>query len=480
MTHIEETTLELYVLGAEEAKANAAAIEEHVKLCRGCAALLEEIKQHYDEAASLHQQQAETVSTEALTLRSMIVRVPPFTRDLTGERKTTLPARAVLFVIRHYAATSLSLIALITAAVLLLVPKTGITDTNPSYARAKDEFLLVYNHEGNELWRKHIGIGYDFAAPAPEVGRPEQTLVTANVDGDGNNEILAIFGWYRGSSNQAHAVICYNADGSERWRYEFHRQMTFGQKAFPDNYGFITMMVGDFDNNGNVEVVAVARHLPLWPSVIVRLDASDGTFLSEYWHAGWISGGSVDHRDIDGDGIEEFFFGGENNSLNIGMLAVFDARWVEGYGPNRGESFSLSRDGIPSGSEKYYITFPQSDIQEISRTPRNHVDEIEFKQDGSIQLSSGEVFSGTKGEYIPYRIFFYFDAAFRCMRVVPMDEFVRLHQRWEKEGKLRQPLDEKYLENLRRGVQYWDGEKFVKEPTMNKRYVEITMKRPLP
>ncbi len=33
-----------------------------------------------------------------------------------------------------------------------------------------------------------------------------------------------------------------------------------------------------------------------------------------------------------------------------------------------------------------------------------------------------------------------------------------------KEGKVHRPLDPTYLEDLKKGVRYWDGEKWTKEP----------------
>jgi hypothetical protein len=51
-----------------------------------------------------------------------------------------------------------------------------------------------------------------------------------------------------------------------------------------------------------------------------------------------------------------------------------------------------------------------------------------------------------------------------------------LHQKLEAEGKLTKKLDKQYYEDLRKRVLYWDGEKFVKEPTMNKNYLKAAHK----
>jgi acetyl-CoA carboxylase beta subunit len=77
-----------------------------------------------------------------------------------------------------------------------------------------------------------------------------------------------------------------------------------------------------------------------------------------------------------------------------------------------------------------------------------------------------------------YSLMYYFDSSMRCARVDAHDEFVKFHKRLEAESKLKRVLDAQYFEELRRGVEYWDGEKFVNEPVMNKRYAEA-VKKPL-
>ena len=51
-----------------------------------------------------------------------------------------------------------------------------------------------------------------------------------------------------------------------------------------------------------------------------------------------------------------------------------------------------------------------------------------------------------------------------------------LHQKLEAEGKLTKKLDKQYYEDLRKNVLYWDGEKFVIEPTLNQNYLKAVQK----
>jgi len=470
MNHPDEKILELYILGAKQDPDQRSAIETHLKGCDGCSALFREMKQYYGDVAVLQEQK-----DRALTLRSMIVSVPPFVRaGVLHETPKTLPARVVLFVMKHPAIASISLFAMALGMVLLMVPRSVEKDANPSYARAKNEFLIVYNKNGEELWRKHVGVAYDVEKFLYQLSQnPERALTTVDVDGDGKNEVLAIFGWteFPPGISLKNTIMCYNADGTERWRYEFHRQMTFGKKSFSDDYKVVLMMAGDFDRDGKCEVVAAVWHTPSWPCAIIRLDAATGALTGEFWHAGWLH--SVDHKDIDGDGVEELLFAGENNAFNLASIVVLDPRTIEGYAPATNEYIP---EGVKTGRDKYFLLFPRSDVGTLAPHPRNVATELNLKSDGSTEVNFGERFSNSES----YNLYTYFDGSMKCIRVIPNDDFILFHRRMEAEGKLSKKIDDKYLEELRQGFQYWNGEKFVHEPTMNKRYLETLENQPLP
>ncbi len=465
MNHIDEQTLELYLLEAREVNAQREEIKRHLKECAGCAALYKKLREYYGEVEQIKAERAEKRS-RALTVQRMIVRIPPFNgRMPISEIPKTFPARVVYLVIQHPVISSTSFLAIVLATLLLLAPKFEKKDLNPSYARAKDEFLIAYNESGDELWKKHIGFGYAAIDPS-------QVLAIEDVDGDGKNEILATFGWIP-RSPMLNAVVCYNADGRERWKYEFHRHMTFGEETFSDDYRFVSMMVGDFERDGSYEVVAVIRHNPYWPCAIVRLDARNGTLLSEYWHSGWIE--SLNHKDIDGDGVEELFFAGENNSFDLPSLIVLDPRNMEGHAPAKDK---FVPQGVQKGKEKYYILLPPPDLRTLAPRARNYAALLTFPADGSIDIREH---TGLEPLSPPIaEVVFSFDRSLNCLKATPTDDFKVFHRRMEAEGKLTKKVDEHYSEELRQGVQYWDGKKFVHEPTMNKRYREMRKNKLLP
>lgn len=480
--HITEQTLEIFFLAPQELPVeDRKNLESHLAECALC-------REHAQKLEAFYRELQETLQTSPSEEDVLLARrLSGRPRLALGEGKPALTPRPdnamdfyrgfiepyrppLLQRYIHYARTyplgftAANLLAAALLALFFVWVKPG-KDTNLAYARAKEEFLVVYNRNGEELWKKHIGPDYDQEIfRASEFGYdPEDYLKTIDVDGDGKQEIIAIFGMGL-TFPMKNTLVCYNDDGTERWKYGFHRQMTFGENPFSDDYHFLLMMVGDFDKNGAPDVVAVAQHDNYYPTAILRLNASDGTLLQEYW----VSGNLLDivRRDIDGDGIEELFFAGQNNGYDAAALLVLDPRYMSGHAPAPLSGTPLN---IPEGREKYYILFSRSDLEKIADQKRNVARHLTFTNDGLLQIG---VYENIAKRWYP--LLYYFNTKMECVKVDGEDAFVTLHRKMEAEGKLTRKLDEQYYEELRQGVRYWDGEAFVKVATMNKKYQEIT------
>jgi hypothetical protein len=464
MKHIDEETLELYILESDDVADRRAEIASHLKECAACAALLKEIEEYYTQVQDIHQERARATS-QALTVRSMAVKVPTYTEfgPLSQIRKTW-PAQAMLFVIRHPVVSSTGFLTVFAAAVLAISTLVTIKDKNVSYARARDGFLVAYNKEGDVLWRKEVDVAYDMENLKGKYDLSDY-LATIDVDGDGTPEVIAIFTGISDSPSTARlrsTIYCYNSDGKERWHYEIHRDMTFGTEKFPDDYHFYYMAVGDFDHNGSVEVVAVAAHSPNYPSLVLHFNANTGELLHEYWHSGVL--GRVFHKDIDGDGVEELLIPGQNNGFNLACLLVLDPRSMSGHAP---APPAYTPVDVGTGTEKYYLLFPRNDMKAVADQKRNVVQHVKFNNDGSIVVFVAEAVVGYKS------VLYHLAPSLACTGVEGEDFFVALHHKLEAEGKLTRKLDDKYWEELRQGVQYWDGEHLVNTPTANKRYTNL-------
>jgi hypothetical protein len=257
MEHIDQNILERFVLEDPEIIKQRSEIEIHLKECAGCASLYKEMIEYYSAVQTLNEEQT-AMQEQALTLRTMIMRIPGVKLNESRSIPATLPARIVLFVIRHYLVTSFGALTVLGALLFLLYSGKQIKNDNPAYARAKNEFLVVMNNDGQEIWRKHIGIGYDEKST---LGSDfDAYLATADIDGNGKNEVMGIFGFMSSYSSLSNVVSCFNADGTQRWKSEFHRQLTFNKREIYDDYLFIRMVLGQFGDDRKLRIAAIARH----------------------------------------------------------------------------------------------------------------------------------------------------------------------------------------------------------------------------
>lgn len=470
MYHIDEKILELYVLEAAEVFEKRVEIEQHINMCIGCRNLYEEINSYYIEVGELEEERIK-INTQLITMRNFTSPKSMSGYSTLSQIPKTYPAQVIFFIIRHPIASLMSLAAAFVFGVLFMMPKPAEQDTNPEYARAKDEFLVVYNKNGEVLWRKHIGIGYDLEnLQKQEPGfYPDEYLQAVDVDEDGKKEIIATFGMLS-EWQPKNAIYCYTSDGDERWTYRFNRQMTFGNNVFDDTYQFRNFLVEDFDRNGSFEIIAAINHGGWYPTAITKIDATEGKLLNEYWHSGSIH--RLINRDLNNDGIEEIIATGENNGFNLASVFVLDPRNFQGHSPAPEE---YTPKDISIGNEKYYLLINRTDLKKYASHKRNMARGIRFTPDGSLIVAVTEEI-----DLKQYTLLYIFSPTLQCLTVDGEDKFVTLHNKFVTEGKLTEKLDKKYYEDLRKGVQYWDGERFVNYQTTNKNYLALTHTKQLP
>jgi hypothetical protein len=476
--HLDEKTLELYVLDAAAVNEQRGSIRKHLMQCAACADIHRRMKEYYSQLARLESARR-NISTQALYMPHRGISVRAAEYPMPHVASQSMPAR-MMESLRRYPFRWASGFAALVAALVLLIPSLWTADSNPAYARPEKEFMVVYNRHGEELWRRYVFKGFVAEGmPGWISEHPERGCIVRDVDNDGRNEVMGIFGWtaspYMGPNNPLqNVVVCFNADGSERWRYELHRTVTIGGVPYSDDYGFYQILYEEY-GDGSADVVAFATHRPWFPNVIVRLDARTGAFKSEYWHNGMLP--YYIQKDLDGDGIQELLLGGQNNRLMQASLAVFDPRKVEGHGP---APAGFAPEGIAAGTEKYYLLFPGSDLKKFWSDITNEVTGVKLMEDGLIQVIVAEKvpFPVKMEDPAPNggTLYFYFDSSMRCVRVRPSDAFSGLHGRYRDRGLVTSELSDEYFENLRRGIRYWDGEKFVQEPVMNRRYRGVAMR----
>jgi hypothetical protein len=329
----------------------------------------------------------------------------------------------------------------------MVLPRLTGVAREVAYARAREEFVVAYDRMGAELWRRHVGRGFDAKQLS---GALESYAWVGDVDGDGHSEVIVNTGWNIGPTDGGEPnITCFKPDGSIRWAFRETTAARFGSGDFSPTYRTSSILVRDLDGDGRLEVVVLATHVPFSPSVAVLLAGSTGDVLGRYWHWGYLT--AVIGSDADGDGVEEIYLGGQSNAFGLASLAVLDLRALDGHGP---VPDSL-RPQIKASNHKAYLLFPRSPLAIFSSELRNSVGSISSGASGEVVV---EVL-----EHLPDRpvsLHFIVDRSFASDRVVATDYFKTVIQQMVRDRRLTMVDTEASVSELGRDVLFWDGRGF--------------------
>jgi hypothetical protein len=338
---------------------------------------------------------------------------------------------------------------------LIIVLRPAQKDSNPSYVQAKNGFLVAFNYNGDVLFRKQICPEFDFelyksSQLIDPVEKEEHYFTIADVDGDGKNEILLQLGWLE--RPEKNSIVCFNADGSERWRFQFRRTMQIQSESVSDDFLCQYFSVKDFDGDGKMDIVALFRHSTYSPSAIIRLDASNGALQGEYWHAGWLY--RIGEFPVPNSAITKIVAGGINNGLRLADLLVLDPRSLYGQAPTS-EVYTIPTVG--KGSQEQYITFPRNGPEHLMTRLYNEVSVVSVTDD-KIMAFVSEQFEGKRHNVAIVQ----FDKSMNIAAVREHDDFRAYITELRKNGVIVKDAAD-YFSTFRSGIRYWNGQSFVSE-----------------
>lgn len=223
--------------------------------------------------------------------------------------------------------------------------------------------------------------------------------------------------------------------------------------VFEDYYLLHTQLY-DFNKDGVKEIVISTTHYDDLPSAIIHIDPKSGE-IKTFAHIGYIPRFAI--YDFDRDGSMDIVAGGVNVFPLEGAVAVvLDPSSMNGSSP---AITGIRFRGLESDPAKYYIHLPASRLRSLPEIDcdKPEVNEINLESDGLI--SFGMIEGG-------YSYKFHFNDSCRCVFVEPVSNTKKAYDRLR--SKYKMPGIETQLEELRSGVRYWNGKKWVNEPTPNK------------
>jgi hypothetical protein len=337
------------------------------------------------------------------------------------------------------------------------------TSPIPADFRIHNSNLIIVNEGGKELWRydtglenlrieEHYRMHFQKKKNSEDrIGRDLPQIMIKDINDDNREEVL--FSPKTTTELGEGKLICFNDKGEILWDFETGRELIFGQKVYSKDYRIRGFEVVDLNHDGALEIAVISDHFPDFPTQLVIL-GSDGIKIGEYWNSGRME--DFVCIDIDEDGREELIVGSMNNEHAKPSLIVFDASDIQGCSPQENDYYRCNH--LRPGTEKYYLLFPRIDFLRLEMM-MEPIAKINILKNGLLSVTTG------------YSCLFYeFDRKFELQNIGLSHRFQMKHKKAVAEGITTSELDDDYIKNLEQGLLYWNGEKWVSEPAMNKKW----------
>lgn len=140
--------------------------------------------------------------------------------------------------------------------------------------------FLAISASGEVLWQKTFpALLHPLTAPATP---PFTAVVAVDLDGDGHTEVLfnPVF-----ENPGPLELICWNADGTERFRYAVRKRVRSSEETFEPVYWIERFVPLAISGTGKQHLLVLSNHHLYYPSQVALLSA-DGVLEGEYWHPG--------------------------------------------------------------------------------------------------------------------------------------------------------------------------------------------------
>lgn len=464
MQHIDEHTIELYVLGSAQVREQKPEIEAHLKECCGCRMLAEEMDQFYRETfENLEQERPESARTEALVRlqRDVALYNEPYFSPVPYQ-PSTVTEKFRYFTSHHPITTGAGSFAALTVLALALI--FGLRDLTrdhiPSYTHINPESatIEVYNKENQLLWG--IPARSVYHLNDTQYGQASnQVIVTSLIQGEGNNVITTLP--VQDNQSGYTPLTIFSENGEVIHKTYFTSQILFRGVKYNTELNPDNVIIQDFSRSGSKDIVVTTNN-GRSPNVVYRL-AADGHILGEYIHFGLLK---MTTLDINHDGrLQLVLFGendtGEPDSLPYPVAIILDAGKLTG----RTQAGDSPGFGLPSSqAEIAIIRFPFSDMN-LALNAKGMLDNFNQIRYGDEVAFSTNVLGQSANpstDHVP--TFEYILGADLRIREVKFDSYTLLYRdRMLADGKIHGKLDSSYLEDLKNGVRYWNGRQWTNQ-----------------
>ena len=452
MNHFDENTIELYVLGSKKVEGTRSEIERHLQECYTCRTIAADLTEFY---RGLEREKPQLTSGFDKRVDSIVLR--PEIRPLM-KPKSFLPTRIWATARAHPTAASVISVGVLGVIMMMLKITTLPQDTNIDHVMLNESLggLVAYNKAEEVLWQIPQISTSTLISTQSSLGLQYSSIIDLNRNGEkGVLTCLPI----PGDGNYRRFVRVFGSDKRLMFEKDFPEpNVDYRGRKYSATFVASASLVLPYPGGQINDILAVLSNQRS-PMFVARMNIH-GKVVGEMWHYGAV--GSEYLVDHDGDGNKELILCGTNDvdeekTGPSSIMAVLDPKKIAGMtesSATRGFGFEAT------DCELYYILVPETDI---SRALDSRL-VIKALQPVSENVLRFSAFGAAEGDTQQFE--FVFSRDFRLLEVRSSTASALLHSRLKKEGKLSSILDDKYLDNMKRRVKYWNGQNWVSVHTM--------------
>jgi hypothetical protein len=334
------------------------------------------------------------------------------------------------------------------------------SSSQPADFAIKGPILIIFDAKGKELWKFDTGLEnlveekeYKLQYQIKKTTNDNITIwpeiIIKDINHDHDTEV--VFSTQTQDEYKEGDLYCFNHKGKQLWHFKAGGPHKFGAHEFSSDYRIEGIAPFDLNKDGKLELFVMGAHMKRFPTQLAVL-SSEGHLLGEFWNSGRITDFAA--KDIDNDGSPELLAVGTNNEYGKACLIVFNPNLIKGGSPQLQSNFKC--DDFPSGTEKYYVLFPRTAVDLAEYSERETMREIIVLDNGRIKVTASSS-----------DLSFELDDNLEIRDVQRSVIFQRRYDKFLREGRIKSPIDDSYLEELNKGALYWNGKEWVSRPTMN-------------
>lgn len=282
-------------------------------------------------------------------------------RDLVEIKKQKLVIRTAKFVKKNWVSAVVTVLLAILFGYLFVVD----WDDNPAFVTLDGQLLQVKNNNGKVLWTKKTGIDFNKIENENLV---EVLYRLEDINNDERKELILCNEFFDQKIDTFHPgrIVCFNYKGHQMWQYVFQDSVISKGELQPSMFASFLI---DIRTEHNIKVLYSIATSPYYSSAVFKLNSMNGKRIAgTLWNAGHFQDGII--GDFNNDGNSELVLTAINNGYARSEIVSIDLSNLNGQLPT-GHNYAFQ--GIGMAKYNKMVLLPKSDYAEYMNARFNPV-----------------------------------------------------------------------------------------------------------